>query len=107
MPKAVLVAFCVGLPVGGLATIPPSQRAWGEQRQVASGQSGSAHRKIAKKGFNSNWKMHRQCTGRENYRNRVRAKDGIAAVVCVGTGEGDTDCRFHGDEGQSCGFQPV
>jgi hypothetical protein len=51
MRKAVLVAFCVGLPVGSLATIPPSQPAWGEQRQVAVGQSGSAHRKIAKKGF--------------------------------------------------------
>jgi hypothetical protein len=49
MRKAVLVAFCVGLPVGSLATIPPSQRAWGAQRHVASGQSGTAHRKIEKK----------------------------------------------------------
>jgi hypothetical protein len=51
MRKAVLVAFCVGLSVISLATIPPSQRAWGAQRQVASGQAGSAHRKIAKKGI--------------------------------------------------------
>jgi hypothetical protein len=51
MRKAVLVAFCAGLPMGSLTTITPSGRAWGEQRQVAVGQFGSAHRKIAKKGI--------------------------------------------------------